>query len=131
MIIPSGYNDPVAFFNEVSPLLLHKIKYELEVLGGLKYAIGLEVLLRKDNADGTSTYTDPPSRFYTTQKAVLNEDEIDLDEQIAHILEKIENLIQNGSGWKVDSLMTLWLDFAKYEPIKGWVVSSITYSIKK
>ena len=119
MIIPSGYNDPVAFFNEVSPLLLHKVKYELEVLGGLKYAIGFEVLLRKDNADGTSTYTDPSSRFYTTQKAVLNEDEINLDEQIAHILEKIENFVQNGSGWKVDSLMTLWLDFAKYEPIKG------------
>ena len=57
------------------------------------YAIGLEVLLRKDNADGASTYTDPPSRFYTTQKAVLNQDEINLDEQTAHSLEKIENFV--------------------------------------
>ena len=29
-------------------MLLFKIKYELEVLGGLKYAIGLDVLLRED-----------------------------------------------------------------------------------
>ena len=105
MIIPREYKDPVAF---VKPMLLDKIKYELEGLGGLTYAIGLEVLLRKDNADGTPTYTDPPSIFYTEQRAVLNEDEINLDEQISHIVEKIDNFVQNGSGWKVE-----------YEPIKG------------
>ena len=118
MIIPSRYNDPVVFSNEVKPMLLRKIKYELGILGGLKYAIWLEVLLLKEQM-GTSTYTDPPSRFYTQQNAVLNEDEINLDEQIAQILEKIENFVQSGSGWVVDSFMTLWLDFAKYEPIKG------------
>ena len=120
MIIPSGYNDPVAFFNKVRSILLFKITKELEFLGGLKYSIGLEVILRKDNtAGGQPTYTDPPSRFYSKQTAVLNEDEINLDEQTSHILESIETFVQNGSGWKVHSLMTLWLDFAKYEPIKG------------
>ena len=43
------------------PMLLFKIKYELEGLGGLKYAIGLDVLLRED--------------FYTRLKSVLYEDE--------------------------------------------------------
>ena len=119
MIIPSKYKDPMAFFNEVKPMLLNKIKHELKLLTGLKYSIALEVLLHKDNADGTRTYTDPPFRSYTKQNTVLNEDEINVDEQTSYILENIENFIQNGSGWKVDSLMTLWLDFAKYEPIKG------------
>ena len=77
------------------------------------------MLLRKDNTNGTPTYTEPPSRFYTEQKTVLNKDEINLNEKTSIILERIESFIQNGSGWKVDSLMTLWLDFAKYEPIKG------------
>ena len=81
MIIPTQYKDPVAFFNEVKPMLLNKIKEELTALTGLKYSIGLEVLLRKDNTNGTPTYTDPPSRFYTEQKAVLNKDEINLNEK--------------------------------------------------
>ena len=78
MVIPTQYKDPVAFFNEVKPMLLNKIEEELTALTGLKYSIGLEVLLRKDYTKGTPTYTDPPSRFYTEQTAVLNKDEIDL-----------------------------------------------------
>ena len=52
-------------------MLLNKIE-ELTALTGLKYSIGLEVLLRKDNTNGTPTCTNPPSRFYTEQKVVLN-----------------------------------------------------------
>ena len=54
------------------------------------------MLLRKDNTNGTPTYTDPPSRFYTEQKAVLNKDEINLNEKTSTILERIESFIQNG-----------------------------------
>ena len=35
MIIPTQYKDPVAFSNEVKPMLLNKIKEELTALTGL------------------------------------------------------------------------------------------------
>ena len=125
MIIPSQYKDPVLFFTDVKSLLLDKITDELSALSSLKYSIGLEVIFRKDNPGGTHTYTDPPSRFYTKQEAVIfnrdtfNQDEINLDVATSTIIERIEEFVQNGSGWKIDSLTTLWIDFAKYEPIKG------------
>ena len=118
-------------------MLLNKIEEELTPLTGLKYSVGLEVLLRKDITNGTPTYTDPPSRFYTEQKAVLNKDEINLNKKkkkkkkTSTILERRESFIQNGSGWKVDSLMTLWLDFAKYEPIKGGSYLLLPTALKK
>ena len=118
MIIPPNYNDPLAFLNKVKPIILEQITNQLAELGGIKYGLGFEILLRKDNIKAP-VYTDPPARFYSKQYAILNTDEIQLGERFAHLIESIEKLIQNGSGWTVDSLMTLWLDIAKYQPLKG------------
>ena len=65
------------------------------------------------------SFTDPPVRFYTKNEAVFNRDEINLDKQFLELGERIENFIQDGSGWQLSSLKTLWLDIAQYKPLKG------------
>ena len=78
------------------------LESNLDSLESLKYSIGLELVFKKE-----STFTDPPVRFYTKNEAVFNQDEINLDKQFLELGERIENFIQDGSGWKLSSLKTV------------------------
>ena len=53
-------------------MLINKIE-ELTAVTGLKYSIVLKVLLRKDNTNGTPTYTDLQNKklFLTKMKLLL------------------------------------------------------------
>ena len=121
MIIPLQFKDPILLFKQVKPIFEETLKNNLHSLRSLKYSVGLESIFVKDSLDSSSlpTFTDPPVRFYTEQKAILNEDDIDLSKEFSKLVVRIENFVQNGSGWKLNTLKTLWLDIAKYEPIKG------------
>ena len=118
MIIPSGIKDPILLFEEVKSTFEKTLESNLDSLESLKYSIGLELVFKKDSY-GPDTFTDPPVRFYTKNEAVFNQDEINLDKQFLELGERIENFIQGGSGWKLSSLKTVWLDIAQYKPLKG------------
>ena len=55
------------------------------------------------------------------QEALLQACEIneDLNKAIPHLLELLEKWMQRGSGWVVDRVQTLWLDIARYQPLRG------------
>ena len=112
MIIPSRIKDPILLFKEVKPIFEETLENDLHSLGSLKYSVGLEAVFVKDQ-----TFTDPPTRFYTMQRAIFNE--VDPSKEFSELIARIENFVQNGSGWILNTLKTLWLDVAKYEPIKG------------
>ena len=114
MIIPSRIKDPILLFKEVKSTFEKTLESNLDSLGSLKFSIGLEVVFKKE----PDTFTDPPVRFYTKNEAVFNRDEINLDKQFLQLGERIENFIQDGSGWKLSSLKTLWLDIVQYKPIE-------------
>ena len=40
---------------------------------------------------------------------------VDFNKEFSELVARIENFVQNGSGWKLSTLKTLWLDVAKYE----------------
>ena len=115
MIIPSRIKDPILLFKEVKSTFEKTLESNLDSLGSLKYSIGLELVFKKK----PDSFTDPPVRFYTKNEAVFNQDEINLDKQFLELGERIENFIQDGSGWQLSSLKTLWLDIAQYKPLKG------------
>ena len=115
MIIPSRIKDPILLFEEVKSTFEKTLESNLDSLGSLKYSIGLELVFKKE----PDSFTDPPVRFYTKNEAVFNQDEINLDKQFSELGERIENFIQDGSGWQLSSLKTLWLDIAQYIPLKG------------
>ena len=117
MIIPSRIKDPILLFKEVKPIFEETLENDLHSLGSLKYSVGLEAVFVKDTKSGSPTFTDPPTRFYAEQKAIFNE--VDLSKEFSVLIARIENFVQNGSGWILNTLKTLWLDVAKYEPIKG------------
>ena len=115
---PSGV-DVRAFMQEVEPRIHDKLEEETLALNGIKFQLALNVQLWKDNPDGREEYTDPVLRH--KQEALLQASEIneDLNKVIPHLLELLEKWTQRGSGRVVDRVQTLWLDIARYQPLRG------------
>ena len=115
---PSGV-DVRAFMQEVESRIHDKLEEEILALNGIKFQLALKVQLRKDNPDGSEEYTDPV--LHHKQEAILQASEIneDLNRAIPYLLELLEKWTQRGSGWVVDRVQTLWLDIARYQPLRG------------
>ena len=76
-------------------------KYLLDEMKGFKYQITVAVLLSKAKINGSIEYS--PVYFNSTTKAVINS-EFSLDKSFQEILYKIDNLINEESGWIVESI---------------------------
>ena len=121
MDVPQGQGaDPRAFLESVEPQICKKLEEELEALGGgLKFQLALKVDLVKVNPDGSEEYTDPILRH--KQEAVLQKSGIKaaLQQAFPRLLEILEKWTQRGSGWAVVQVHTLWLDIARYQPLRS------------
>ena len=111
--------DPREFLESMRPCIRGKLTEEILALDGVKFQLVLKVSLRKQGRDGTEEFTDPVLRH--KQKALLQASEIKgaLDEAIPHFLELLEKWTQRGSGWTFDRVQSLWLDIARYQPLRG------------
>ena len=121
--VPRGHPqgaDPRAFLESTESQIRRKLEEELRALGGgLKFQLALKVDLVKVNPDGNEDYTDPVLRH--KQETVLQESEITaaLRQAFPRVLETLEKWTQRGSGWAVVQVHTLWLDIARYQPLRG------------
>ena len=111
--------DPREFLEGVRPSIGEKLTVEILAVDGVKFQLALKVSLRKQVPDGSEEFTNPVLRH--KQKALLQTSEIKeaLDEAISHLLELLEKWTRKGSGWVVGQVQTLWLDIAKYKPLRG------------
>ena len=123
MDVPQGLGaDPLTFLEGVRPQIRQKLTEEILAIKGVKFQLALKVQLRKDRPDGGEEYTDPVIRhkqetlLRAAGTAEINEV---LDKAFPHILETLEKWTQRGSGWVVDHVCTLWLDIARYQPLRG------------
>ena len=121
--VPRGHPqgaDPRAFLESTESQIRRKLEEELRALGGgLKFQLALKVDLVKVNPDGSEEYTDPVLRH--KQETVLQKSEITaaLRQAFPRVLETLEKWTQRGSGWAVVQVHTLWLDIARYQPLRG------------
>ena len=122
MDIPEGHPSGVdvrVFMQKVEPRIHDKLEEEILALNGVRFQLALKVQLRKDNPDGSEEYTDPVLRH--KQEALLQASEINenLNRAIPYLLELLEKWTQIGSGWVVNRVQTLWMEVAKYQPLRG------------
>ena len=89
----------------------------LNEIKGFKYQITLAVLLSKIKTDGSIEYS--PVYFNSTTKIMLNSDEFGLDQLLQEILYRIDNWINQGSGWIVESMEGFYLDVSSYSSLFG------------
>ena len=107
------------FLEGVRPQIRAKLEEEIKAPNGIKFQLALKVQLWKDNPDGSEEYTDPVLRHM--QEAILQNSEIEgaLNQAFPTIKETLEKWTQRGSGWVVDRVEVLWLDIARYQPLRG------------
>ena len=98
------------YFKDLFKDLLNEIK-------DFKYQITLAVLLNKIKADESIEYS--PVYFNLTTKTVINSDEFGLDQSFQEILYRIDNWINQGSGWIIESIEGFYLNVSSYSPLIG------------
>ena len=89
----------------------------LNELKGFKYQITQAILLSKIKTDWGIEYS--PVYFNSTTKTVINSDEFGLDQSFQEILYRIDNWINQGSGWIVESMDGFYLNVSSYSPLIG------------
>ena len=89
----------------------------LKEMKGFKYQITLAVLLSKIKRDGSIEYS--PVYFNSTTKTGINSDEFGLDQSFQEILYRINNWINQGSGWIIELTERFYLNVSSYSLLTG------------
>ena len=94
---------------------------------GFKYQITVTVLLSKVKIDGNIEYS--PVYLNSTTKTVINS-EFNLDKSFQEILYRIDNWINEGSGWIVESVEGFYLNVSSYKPLFRSNCSKLPHELK-
>ena len=73
--------------------------------------------------DGNIEYS--PVYFNSTTKTMINSDEFGLDQSFQEILYRIDNCINQGSGWVVESIEGFYLNVSSYSPLIGSILNCL------
>ena len=84
---------------------------------GFKYQITVTVLLCKHKQNGDIEYA--PVYFNSATKTVINSDKFDFDKSFQEILYRIDNWINEGSGWIIESIEAQYVNISTYSPLIG------------
>ena len=81
-----------------------------------KYQITLKAMLKKYKPDGEIEFR--PVYFNSTTKTVINH-KFSLENAFQEILYRIDNWINEGSGWIVESIESQYIKISTYRPLSG------------
>ena len=90
---------------------------------GFKYQITVKVLLKKCKLNGEIEFT--PVYFNSTTKTVINH-KFSLENAFQEILYRIDNWINEGSGWIVESIESQCINIFNLQTITTKFLSEIT-----
>ena len=85
----------------------------LNEIKGFKYQITVKVLLRKDKQNGEIEFA--PVYFNSTTETAINL-KYDLDKSFQEVLYRIDNWINEGSGWIIESVDAEYVNISVYSP---------------
>ena len=88
----------------------------LDETKGFKYQTTLKVILKKDKPNGENEFR--PVYFNSTTKTVINY-KFSLENAFQEILYRIDNWINEGSGWIVELIESQQINISAYRPISG------------
>ena len=83
---------------------------------GFKYQITLKVTLKKYKPNGEIEFR--PVYFNSTTKTVINH-KFSLENAFQEILYRIDNWINEGSGWIVELIESQYINISTYRPLSG------------
>ena len=88
----------------------------LNEIKGFKYQITVKVLLKKYKLNEEIEFA--PVYFNSLTKTVINH-RFRLENSFEEILYMIDDWINNGSGWNVESIESQYINISTYRPLSG------------
>jgi hypothetical protein len=115
----SNPTDPLESLTDARDEIEESLTEHLDEYHGVKFYIILVVTLSKINRLGEEILYSP-SFHGKIQTLLLRVDfQTEFNDQINSIIEKLNEFLQNGSGWKLKSVDGITLSTAAYEPTLG------------
>ena len=109
--------DPLVQLEASKSSIKDLFKELLIEMKGFKYEITMTVLLYKNKINGYTEYTSV--YFNSATKTVINSDKYDLDKSFQEVLYRIDNCINKGSGWIIESTDGEYVNISAYNPLIG------------
>ena len=103
------------------------LKDILNEMKGFKYQITVKVLLSKYKGIGDKEFA--IVYFNSATKTVINS-EYNLDKSFQEILHRIDNWINDGSGWIIESIKAEYLNISVYHPSSGSTYTELPNKLK-
>ena len=100
----------------------------LNEMEGFKYQITVTVLLCKHKQNGDIEYA--PVYFNSSTETEINSDKYNLDKSFQEILYKIDNWINEGSGWIIESINGEYVNISIYIPLIGGTYTELPDGLK-
>ena len=108
--------DPLVQLESSKSSIKDLFKDLLNEMKGFKYQISVKILLSKDKGNERIEYA--PVYVNSTNKTVINS-EFNLDRSFQEILYRIDNWINEGSGWIIESINGEYVNISMYSPLIG------------
>ena len=100
----------------------------LDEIKGFKYQITVKALLRKNKQNREIEFA--LVYFNSTTKTVINF-KYDLDKFFKEVLHRIDNLINEGSGWIIESVDAEYVNISAYSPLSRCTFIKLPRELKK
>ena len=100
-------------------ITINQINQDIKEYNGIKFSIGLSIQFFHDEGNGERKYV--VGQNHGEQNAVLDGNKVDefYNKQSAYLQTWIEKFTNIASGLEIDHCIKLYLNIAKYEPLKG------------
>ena len=107
------HKDPLVQLESSKSSIKDLFKNLLNEMKGFKYPITVNVLLSKEKGNGDIEYSSV--YFNSITKTVINY-EFSLDKSLQEILYRIDNWINEGSGWIIELINDEYVNISMYSP---------------
>ena len=121
------HKDPLVQLQASKSSIEDLLKDLLDEMKGFKYQITVAVLLSKAKINGSTKYS--PVYFNSTTKTVITS-EFSLDKSFREILYRIDNWINEGSGWIVESIDGEYVIISTYSLLAGSTYTELPDELK-
>ena len=110
----ADHKDPLIQLEASKSSIKDLFKDLLNEMRGFKHQITVKVLLSKEKGNGDIEYS--PVYFNSITKTVINS-EFSLDKSFQEIWYRIDNWINEGSGWIIKSINGEYVNISMYSPL--------------
>ena len=110
------HKDPLVQLEASKSSIKDLFKNLLNKVKGFKYQITVAILLSKEKGNGDIEYS---SVYFNSMAKTVIISEFSLDKSFQEILYRIDNWINEGSGWVVELMNGEYVNISMYSPLIG------------